>query len=1391
MRLQLTIHLPIMLVAMCVAPGVTIAQSETTEWIMTTGVWNQSSNWSNGVPTESVAAVINNGGTAAVQNTDAAALRLHVGSQVDTSGTLAVRDGRSLTTGMTTRIGQTGVGTLYVIEGGDLISQSSAHVSTTASGQTSTALVQGHDSSWQVTGQFYVAFEGRGAVTVADGGQWEVSDFVQVGTQASAEGQVVVRGQGSYWSVGALAQVSPLTIGLWGTGEVVFEDGGTASLGEGSAVRLGVAASANATLRIGTGNAPGIIDVAMIEGLEGDARVVFDHDHDDHYFTRNGQASGLPVEISGSTQLEHIGAGTTVIEGEHAYTGATTIDGGTLVINGVSAGSEITVNAGGRLAGQGQVSDVLVDGGTLSPGDAIGTLTTGALTLGETAIIEYELTAPDMTGEGVNDLVVVDGDLVLDGIVHLINGQDIEPGTYTLMTYTGSLVDNGLDVDNLPPGFAAEVDTNNAGEVRIVVSQTAGTRYVSTDGSDTDNACLAIETPCETIAHAITVALDHDDILIGAGTYTESLTLDKPLSLLGEGRDQTMIQAHADPGEADDRVILIPEGTGSATLAAMTIRHGYTTGTGPIDGRGGGIHNREADLTLVDVTLRDSTGTVVGGGLYHNSGTLVMDGGVLVGNNSNLGAGINLAGSQFTHTIQNSVFRNNVADSRGGGLHIPNRTSVKLFNTAFVGNEAGDDGGGLLIGNQVDALVINSTLSGNVAGRRGAAIKNGLGTIADLLNVIIWNNEADGDSSSTSASIDNLEHSTTNISHSLIANSGGSGEDWDPEIGNDGGNNLDTDPLFVAAVDPADAPAVSGDLRLKPDSPAIDAGDNDAFDAGLPDRDLAGYARLAGLAVDLGAYETPSSQCPVAGVVHVNQEATEPLDGLTWASAFIDLQDALRVAEPCQIWVARGTYLPTVDPGDRSASFTIAHDGIALYGGFAGNESSLADRDWEVNETILSGDINATGDLSGNAYHVVVVDGQGGDKITNSTVIDGFFITAGNANGGVPRNLGGGMVCRGQGGGNECSPSISNVMFSGNQASSRGGGMFNDGRFGGNASPVLSHVNFDGNWAGARGGGMLNDGRSGNSSPILYQVRFTGNHVSMGGGGMMNDGREGLSSPTLKQVFFQDNVANWGGGMANDGVNGDGTSTLTDVVFIDNTAEWTVGGMWNGIMEFGTSNPVLINVAFIGNSAGQFGGGLYNYAQTGTSSPVLTNVLFSGNATNDAGGGLAHLAANIGDSEPVLTNVTFSGNSAANHGAAIFSSGSDIMVEIRNSVLWNNYPQSIRNLEGAHSTVSHSLAEGCKPGGIWMSDCGDEIDASNLPDEDPAFLDPVDPASAPTMDGNLRLRANSPGIAAGNSDFVEDVSKDLDGNPRVTGNAVDLGAFELADSVFGDRFEPP
>jgi autotransporter-associated beta strand protein len=131
-------------------------------------------------------------------------------------------------------------------------------------------------------------------------------------------------------------------------------------------------------------------------------------------------------------------------------TGSVVVNGGTVNVNGVISGA-VTVNAGGRLGGTGTVGATTINGtgilaGVLAPGNSAGTLTTGTLVLTSNAKIEFELGVP------LKDLITVNGDLTLDGLLQVTPLGGLTDGTYRVIDYTGTLTNNVIDLD---PAFLA------------------------------------------------------------------------------------------------------------------------------------------------------------------------------------------------------------------------------------------------------------------------------------------------------------------------------------------------------------------------------------------------------------------------------------------------------------------------------------------------------------------------------------------------------------------------------------------------------------------------------------------------------------------------------------------------------------------------------------------------------------------------------------------------------------------------------------------------------------------------------------------------------------------------------------------------------------------------
>jgi|GEM_PF-1199385 len=139
--------------------------------------------------------------------------------------------------------------------------------------------------------------------------------------------------------------------------------------------------------------------------------------------------------------------------------------------------------------------------------------------------------------------------------------------------------------------------------------------------------------------------------------------------------------------------------------------------------------------------------------------------------------------------------------------------------------------------------------------------------------------------------------------------------------------------------------------------------------------------------------------------IYVDEDATGANDGTTWTDAYTTLQDALAHTGGFndEIWVADGTYYTDIVTNDRDATFEL-NPNQTIYGGLAGNEPKGFDmdtRDFEVNESILSGEMGNPQDNSDNSYHVTTYTQGGFDQ---TPILDGVTIEGGYADGGIPRN---------------------------------------------------------------------------------------------------------------------------------------------------------------------------------------------------------------------------------------------------------------------------------------------------------------------------------------------------------------------------------------------------
>lgn len=172
------------------------------------------------------------------------------------------------------------------------------------------------------------------------------------------------------------------------------------------------------------------------------------------------------------------------------------------------------------------------------------------------------------------------------------------------------------------------------------------------------------------------------------------------------------------------------------------------------------------------------------------------------------------------------------------------------------------------------------------------------------------------------------------------------------------------------------------------------------------------------------------------GIVYVNENATGANTGLNWGDAFTSLTDALAFApSKSEIWIATGTYKP--NSGDRENTFAVVNDDVKIYGGFTGSETSINQRNFYNNITVLSGDINGndTGvDFVGNGrgenvYHVITISGE-------RVIVDGIVVSGGQSDASSGDNRFGGGIRKQD---NVLELTIRNSIFENNVAVGAGG----------------------------------------------------------------------------------------------------------------------------------------------------------------------------------------------------------------------------------------------------------------------------------------------------------------------------------------------------------------
>ncbi len=290
----------------------------------------------------------------------------------------------------------------------------------------------------------------------------------------------------------------------------------------------------------------------------------------------------------------------------------------------------------------------------------------------------------------------------------------------------------------------------------LACSLLIGVSVIITSGSVHAAPLAAIVPVTTTIQAAIDIAQAGDTIVIPVGTYTESLTVDKNITLTGVTSAATIIHA-----VSNQRVITVT--TGHDLLVVNLAVVGGRAGSA----EGGGIRIENGHLQLINVVVADNWGTygggifqggagrvdainsriernqasIDGGGLYINGDVALTDTSVLSNTASRDGGGLNVWNGR-ADVVRGSFGGNQALGRNGGGININN--SLGISGTLFFSNTAKQDGGGVLQWNSNQIVTVtNARFERNVVIGNGGGLAIAQGTTTTVTGTLFLSNRAD------------------------------------------------------------------------------------------------------------------------------------------------------------------------------------------------------------------------------------------------------------------------------------------------------------------------------------------------------------------------------------------------------------------------------------------------------------------------------------------------------------------------------------------------------------------------------------------------------------------------------------------------------------------------
>lgn len=678
-----------------------------------------------------------------------------------------------------------------------------------------------------------------------------------------------------------------------------------------------------------------------------------------------------------------------------------------------------------------------------------------------------------------------------------------------------------------------------------------------------------------------------------------------------------VLSVNLDPTQASGNNNTYP-----TVINGFSIGNGQAAGTGDAGkgtgdaGKGGGIYvygdNSKGGVFRIERCFLISNYATQGGAVYVDASVKSVNG--------------------ETSLINQSVVFNNAAGDRAavenqaGGIYLAGEATV--VNTSIFNN--GNGGVRLSSGSKV----VNATIARNTGA--GVDMTAGGSGDAHVYNSIIWGN--------TQLYLQNDPGFRNSAYHEVVSS--------DPATPDENGN------IYVAKENRGDkfgpmfdAPSVKTSYdrdfnwresayplwswNVLEGSVMIDKGDNDYYDQNVyGSEDMAGNPRISGDRISVGAYEY--QYLPATRIRYVKPTATGTGDGSSWDNASGDLQKMIddladnNVSQQAgEVWVAAGTYKPQsqlISGMNYSASFRM-RDGISVYGGFAGNETSKQERakgtmPWDfTNVTVLEAAYyesklawtNSKWTVGSDSRHVVWFAPMSGESdFTRITTLDGVTVQGGYAQGNTglddfKTDCGAGVYMDG------ANAYLSNCIVRENYATGNGGGVYlKNGR-------VQTSLIYNNN-ADADGGAVYVENRG-----LVYRSMLTNNSALNGAGVYLYNGAEAssddpdhpeyliLSTCVVSNNTVRGNGAVYcdkGGVLMQNTITNNECVTATDAtdvnasqtggIYVDEYALVLNSVLWNNQMQGGTNipmyarNPSAAKVRFLYNAISGVNNAVWN-----------------------------------------------------------------------------------------------------------------------------------------------------------------------------------------------------